>query len=236
MKKFIKILKRVALGIGIVFALIIGFAIYAVATETPQEAKAREERVEVREAQEKAKVQEQKEKAQAEKAEIEKAAAEKKVKAEAEVKAKAEAEAKKKAEVEAKAAAEKAEKADKQKELAYMAQLNKTTTELSDLMGDFTTDVGNYSPYNQDSIINLSVTLVSIRGEVKAWKDANVEVPAKYQKGNETFNQALDKYDYVMSNLPKALDDMDANRVNELASMMNEANGLVAQASVEMKE
>lgn len=106
-----KLLKRIAIIVGILFALLIALGIYIDATSTPEEKAARKAKIEAdRAAAEAKKAQEQAEKEAKEKAEAEaKAQAEAEKQAEKEAKEKAEAEAKAQAEAE-KSAQERAEK------------------------------------------------------------------------------------------------------------------------------
>lgn len=139
--------------------------------------------------------------------------------------------AQEKAEKEAKKQKEAEERAEEQKELKYMELISSTSTQLGEKISQWSIDIGNYSPYNEESKINLSVSIVEVQFAIKDFKESGVEVPEKYKEVDNTFNQALDKYDYVMSELPKALDDMDNEKLMQLIDEMEKANALVAQTT-----
>lgn len=164
-----------------------------------------------------------------------KAEEEAQAKKEAEEKAKAEAEAKKKAEAKAK----KQEQVDD-----YLSYYRPHIEKFTGYLGEFGTMMTNAgsNPYlttDQDWNYQLGEILGNMKVEITEMRDFDGTVPEQYKDSHRTLMKALDEYEHVPDDLPKAIDTSmntgDPSSINEVTRHMQNGNAYIRDATDKMK-
>jgi hypothetical protein len=116
----------------------------------------------------------------------------------------------------------------------YHNQLNDPVNGLSQAMGTFgelNIKAGSDPSlmFTDDWKTDMAVALVAMDkyiGQIRA-----IDPPDSLDEPHALLLQAMDEYQYVVDNYPKAIDNMDANAIIECTNHMNNGNDLIGQAT-----
>lgn len=113
-------------------------------------------------------------------------------------------------------------KTEAQKEKEYNNFIIKHTSEFSDNMYKFS-DLLLNPTYTDEWYAQLASTIAILEDHTKQVLDYK-DVPKKYKKVHEEYYKAMEKYKIIAEELPEAIDNLDAQKVNQLNKVMEIGN------------
>ena len=127
-------------------------------------------------------------------------------------------------------------KAESQKIYAYSTDMADHSKRFAECMNDFSRTF-SAADYSDEWIMNTAVILVemdNLTNEIINYPQENG--PAVFSRVHNLHVQGMKTYKYIANELPAAIDNFDAKRINELTVVFDEANGLMNQATLKIQE
>jgi hypothetical protein len=118
--------------------------------------------------------------------------------------------------------------------LAYSTSMGDSFGEFESIMYDFSDlmlDAGNdpYLMFDDAWTIDVATQLVLMQGVIDDIKSLNA--PTGFEDVHNKTLQAMDEYQYVVDNLPRAIDNMDVDLINSCSDAVANGTRYIGEAS-----